>query len=293
MKNSWTTKEMEMDELQEKFLTNSSQIWTIVSVMVGGFITYISTHALERYKQRIEAQQQKMEQVLIPYCTCIEEALVELRSFNDKLSSKYIVDEWIDKIQSPVQYLKAEKRVYLSEISRKLLSGYETNIRNFIQVLADDYEMCIMQCEEYMCEILSKFPNVEEFIDIKFYMLASLKEQVKQAILRKTTFSFIEGLEGVKFIVDDIEDVKSTTVWIENQDWAICEMIECGEIELVDMKNEISVLLVKYMRENIEEGTIVLNIVNNTESADLVAKLARELEYILEVMIKEIDKIIK
>ena len=67
-----------MEELKEFIIDTSTQIWTLVSVVVGGIVTYISTSASEHRKSKKQAQKENLEQVLIPYCTCLEQTIARI-----------------------------------------------------------------------------------------------------------------------------------------------------------------------------------------------------------------------
>ena len=73
------------DFLKAFFIDNTTQIWTIISVLVGGLATYITTTAGEKKKSVLEFQRRKLETVLVPYCTCLEETLEKIQlSDNEK-----------------------------------------------------------------------------------------------------------------------------------------------------------------------------------------------------------------
>ena len=67
-----------MEELKKFIIDNSAQIWTLISVVVGGIVTYISTSASEHRKNKRQAQKENLEQVLIPYCTCLEQTIARI-----------------------------------------------------------------------------------------------------------------------------------------------------------------------------------------------------------------------
>ena len=62
-----------MEEIKSFCSTNSAQIWTLLSVVIGGIITYFSTSNLEKRKNKQQSQKENLEQVLIPFCTCLEQ----------------------------------------------------------------------------------------------------------------------------------------------------------------------------------------------------------------------------
>ena len=66
-----------MKDIVLDFLANNAsqiwtQIWTLLSVVAGGIVTYITTSRIESKKSKRQFQQKKLEEILIPYCTCLE-----------------------------------------------------------------------------------------------------------------------------------------------------------------------------------------------------------------------------
>lgn len=79
-----------MDKLIEFLSKNSKEILTLVSVLLGGIITYISTSSVEKRKNKIQAQKEKLEQILIPYCTGLESTIKEINKVY--LKDKYLYE---------------------------------------------------------------------------------------------------------------------------------------------------------------------------------------------------------
>lgn len=66
-----------MEELKKFIIDNSAQIWTLVSVVVGGIVTYISTSASEHRKNKRQAQKENLEQVLFHIALVLNRLLLE------------------------------------------------------------------------------------------------------------------------------------------------------------------------------------------------------------------------
>ena len=117
------------------FLTdNSDKIWTLFSVIIGGTVTYISTSSAEKKKNKRQAQKEKLEQVLLPYCTCLELTIHEIDKVyggNKYLYSGKVLEQWLSNLKKPLEYLAAYKRVYLSKSSREILVQYEKMLSRF------------------------------------------------------------------------------------------------------------------------------------------------------------------
>lgn len=64
-----------MEVFKKLIIENLSQVWTLISVIIGGAVTYITTSALESKKIKQQLQKENLENVLIPYCTCLENTI--------------------------------------------------------------------------------------------------------------------------------------------------------------------------------------------------------------------------
>lgn len=51
-----------MTEVKNFFINSSSQIWTLISVIIGGLVTYLATSAAEKRKYKRQVQKETMEQ---------------------------------------------------------------------------------------------------------------------------------------------------------------------------------------------------------------------------------------
>ena len=107
-----------MDAFKTFFIDNSAQIWTLISVALGGLVTYIATSAAENRKNKHMAQSEKMTRILIPYCTCLEDTIgtaKEIYGLDDFNKDANFFDKWMHEIKKPLEYLDAGKRVFLSK----------------------------------------------------------------------------------------------------------------------------------------------------------------------------------
>lgn len=123
-----------MEEFRKYIIDNSAQIWTLVSVIVGGIVTYFSTSASEKRKNKRQAQKENLEQVLIPYCTCLEQTIAQINKIYQEPTELYAeqsFEKWINTLNEPLMYLEAAKRVFLSQPMRQKLKNYKTTIDTF------------------------------------------------------------------------------------------------------------------------------------------------------------------
>lgn len=116
-------------------------------------MTYISTSATEKRKNKRQAQKENLEQVLVPYCTCLEKTVLKLNTiYQDpvKLYGQNAFAEWIVNLKKPLEYLESAKRMYLSKTMRQKLQDYKNAIENFDGVLERECTSCLIKYKHYI-----------------------------------------------------------------------------------------------------------------------------------------------
>ena len=159
-----------MKDIVLDFLANNAsqiwtQIWTLLSVVAGGIVTYITTSRIESKKSKRQFQQKKLEEILISYCTCLEKV-------KDTAFIPYGKDEsfevFFKSLREPLVYLQAAKRAYLSQNERKKLISYKESVDALEKALNDDANHCHISYVRYLEAKLRKFPDGEGAMNISF-----------------------------------------------------------------------------------------------------------------------------
>lgn len=288
-----------MEELKKFIVDNSTQIWTLISVIIGGVVTYISTSATERRKNRRQAQKENLEQVLIPYCTCLEQTLVGINEIYQEpptLFSEVNFEKWINTLNEPLKYLEAAKRVYLSKLMRKKLQGYKTSISNFSSVLEQECTNCLIHYKHYVSSKLEHFPNVPQPMLITFSMNKDTDTKTKIAIINKSNLSLINNFSMIDFVRnDDPENYRHTSVSLNKEIRETWGAISYGVMDISDVDDpeaQLSCILLDYIEEKITDEKDVLNkLIDETQSANLLLAIIDLLNDMLKELVKTIDKI--
>lgn len=207
---------MQMEDWKKFFIENSSQIWTLVSVIVGGLITYVSTTTVENRKIKRQAQKENLTQVLVPYCTCLENTINELNTIYQGRTELYVDDnfvKWLNTLNKPLEYLNAAKRVYLSQVARKKLQQYKHRIESFDGLLEKECTHCLIEYKQYISDKLENFPNLPPSMLITFSMDKVTYTKTKIAILNKGKLSLLNNFTCIDFVKnDDPDNYKYTAV---------------------------------------------------------------------------------
>lgn len=289
-----------MDEIKGFFIDNSSQLWTLFSVIIGGLITYVSTSATEKRKNKRQAQKEKLEEILVPYCTCLEETALTINTvyaIPHNLYSQSAFLEWLNKIKKPISYLEAAKRLYLSKNTRGKLQSYKTAIEVFEQILENESTNCLIKYKHYISAKLEAFPNVPRSMLITFSMNKATESKTKISILNKQDFSLLWDFTCIDFVEnDEPENYGHIPIKISEDIRNTREAINYGVMDISDVENsdiELSCILLDFIDENIKKEEIkVLNeIIDETRSAENLIKIVELLNSMTEDLIKEIDKI--
>lgn len=280
--------------MKEFITSNSDKLLTLASVMLGGFVTYFSTSATERLKNKRQLQRENLNQVLIPYCMCLEETKRNINKFYDKDS----VQNLLIALNEPLQYLDANKRVYLDSFIRKRLENYGLNVQEFNNLLEKESEKCVSKYRMYIGDVLERIPDIGGAMGVAFSMSKDTQMRVKRSILTTTQISLLHNITSVEFIDnDEMENYHSRNININQEVIDALGAIECGVWSIEDEDDEeiaMGCKVLKYLEDNAKDEKEKLNnILKETRSADLLRKIIEDLQYMHIELIDEIDKITK
>ncbi len=288
-----------MEELKKFIIDNSAQIWTLISVVVGGIVTYISTSASEHRKNKRQAQKENLEQVLIPYCTCLEQTIARINQIYQEpaeLFAEHNFEKWISLLGEPLVYLEAAKRIFLTQSMREKLKNYKVTIDIFSTTIEQECTNCLIKYKGYISSKLEQFPNVSTPMLITFSMDKGTNTKVKLAIINKSNLSLINNFSGVDFVInDDAENYRHTSVTLNEEIRNTWGAINYGVMDISDIEDpevELACILLDYIEENIsDEREALSRIIDETQGADMLRGIIDELNEMLNELIKTIDKI--
>lgn len=279
------------------------KLWTLISVAFGGLVTYISTSAAERRKNKHLELIEKMTQILIPYCTCLEETIAAVKAVyisDDFYRNANSYDKWICELKEPLKNLNAAKRVFLSKKSRVVLQQYKDCLDNFEIVMKNESCNCLLKYKNYIKKSLINFPIYSRSISIEISMSDISILKLKIAIIRRNllsdSLSLINDFTAVNFIHnDDPDNYRTTTVCLNEEARTTWGMINFGAINISDLDNpnvELACSLLDYIAETTsDEKNVLTNIIDETTGAILLGELVEMLESTRKQLSKEIDKI--
>lgn len=288
-----------MEVLRDFIVANSAQIWTLASVVVGGIVTYFSTSASESRKNKRQDQKENLERILIPCCTCLEQTVEQIGKIYQQPAELYteqIFKEWLDVLDNPLVYLKAAKRVYLSQSMRKKLESYKATIEVFPDIIEQECTSYVVKYNNYLSDRLQKFPNVPMSMHITFSMKDDIKTKIKVALIKRTKLSLLESLVAVNFVRnDDPENFQQTTIQINDEARTIWGAIDYGVMDFTEVDDsdvKLACLLLKYIGENTSDEQKTLNqIINATKSSVILKNIIDGLNEMLNELVTDIDKI--
>lgn len=294
------------DFLKAFFIDNTTQIWTIISVLVGGLATYITTTAGEKKKSVLEFQRRKLETVLVPYCTCLEETLEKIQlSDNEKdiTDSSDFFETYEASLKKPSEYLKAAKRVYLSSKQRAELDMYANLVDQLIESLASDSHKCMDAYKNHLTHILKKFPGESASDAVSIYFMPKTSDYVKYALITQKEFSLKRKIQNISFYYDtdgpapfsgDFSLKKDIRSFLSNIDWDIY-----GIDDIIPPEDKADRVLyhrayemLEYLDQNTTDETAFLNhTVINAKSPKLFLSIVDILNLMIADLTKNIDDI--
>lgn len=291
---------MQNMEVFKNFITdNAAQIWTLVSVIIGGIVTYISTSASEKRKNKRQDQKEKLEKILIPYCTCLEQACDRINDVYqeqfDKFSDKDL-EEWEEILRKPTEYLQASKRVFLSKAMRQRLLNYNTAITVLWDKLEQECHSCMLKYKNYLTSKLKDFPNVPATMLITFSMDKRADRRMKKAVLKKQPTALLDCLTSINFVInDDPDNYKYTQVTLDDEarnTWGAIKYSVMDISEVDNANEELACLLLEYIEENMsDEREVISKMIDETHCSEMLHEIDCKLQQMLKELLRTIDKI--
>ncbi|EEA85428.1 hypothetical protein, partial [Peptacetobacter hiranonis] len=134
-----------MNSIELFFSKNSTQIWTIISVIIGGLITYFSTLHIESKKMKMNKRSESATNVVIPCVLCLRDTRNKLISLRNKINLSndiYLLKE-IQLLNEPLDFLNDERNYFLPKYLREKLKSYGEKFKDFYYTLNKE-------CDEYI-----------------------------------------------------------------------------------------------------------------------------------------------
>ncbi len=295
-----------MEKFINFFKENSAQFWTLASVIVGGIITYISTAAAEHRKDKRQTQKDKLGQVLIPYCTCLEQTVAKanqmqqmgLYPWDEKTITDQEFEEYLSALNTPSTYLEAAKRAFLSQAMRKKLESYQTAVRDFLITLKDECAKIRVEYENYVLSKLKQFPFASTSENISIIFEKDTDVKIKKAIIKKEGISLIDDFSSVVFLEKDaFERPYSLDIDLDDEIKENWRKIDLKLMDISDIEDSDEMLaynLLDYLYKNTsDEKEALSSIIGKTKSSDKFNGIIEKLNQMIKELNKEIDKITK
>lgn len=290
-----------MEIFKKLIIENSSQVWTLISVIIGGAVTYITTAAIESKKIKQQLQKENLENILIPYCTCLENTIDILNIVYKKrieIWSEEDFENFTNQLNKNFEYLKASKRLYLSKFLRIKLEEYKNIVEEFNEILEEECIYYINTYREYINSVFKKYPDSSKYMDISISLDSAINTKIKISILNKKTVSLVDRITVVDFIENDEPDnYRHKVVNIDRQIQGIYGAISCGVMDIDEIgtnEEKLAIGIYDFIRNNTKNETLVLqNIINRTNSSEKLSLIVYSIKEMLNKTIQEIDKVTK
>lgn len=286
-----------MDEFIKFITDNSEKIWTLISVAVGGIATYFATSGVEKRKESRKSKKEKLTQVLIPFCSCLEETKTDLEKINEStFLNNDLYNTWETNIKKPLEYSCAKQRVFLSKKTRKYLQTYKDLLLNFQMTVEKESNAMEIKYKHYLVQILSDFTAIPHSFGIQFTMSDSTNLKIRYAITTQKSISLIRNIKSIQFVQnDDPENFKSTVINLNEEVWSTWGAIDYGAIDIdsIDDPNiSLACVLLEFLNKYTQnESQVIVKFGEAKKSNNMLANCKMLIDIMIKRIIKEIDSI--
>lgn len=204
-----------MDKVIDVFITNIDKFWTVIMIILGAYISYFSTSSIERHKVKLKLQKEKLEEILIPYCTTLENTkkivgqLIDINTKNNETLEYYK-----DLLEEPLKYLSISSKIFLPKECAKYLDQYGKSIETLFETYNNDFKKCHDEYKKYLESELEKCEHVVEWDSIICNFSNKGKVNIKSALVNKSKISLLDKTNKLS------EIIISNNIVISEYDWS-------------------------------------------------------------------------
>ena len=284
-----------LEKIIEFISNNFTPICTLFATIVGGLISYISTSVAENRKNKYSIRREKLTEILVPYCTTIENTIEISKSiYYDDFDMS--INSFKEELEKPIVYLKAEKRVYLSNKQICLLEQYQKILDDFFQMWEDDYKYISDEYVQCIKPTLLEFP----YAPLNPYSVeVSFNNQGERllylSLIRQIECILIDKIRGVDYILNaDFDNPVVVGVDIRDKDIEEYMLSQFNKV-IYNTEGYSGIHPIDFLKyiSNITDKGIIIKYIEQTESAEMFLEVINKLKEVNKNVIKEIDRITK
>ena len=267
---------------------NLDKLWTIVATLIGASISYKATTDAEKRKEKRTAQKEKLKDVLIPLCSAIEDAMDAMNRYKTIKFKDFDI-----KIQSPSNFLKAEKRVFLSKKQRTAIKEYDDLVRSFYDKWDEEQKSVLIKYKHWLADKMRECPGTPSALDVHIGTTYA-ENDMKISVLEKKPESYKNAVTGVTYIInDEPENFRDFPIAFTEEIKTLCGEMGCGISTIDDIddpEKKIACEVYDFLMR-IDDKPAVEKIMSETKTNDNLLNLAVKAKNLRDSLLKDIDKI--
>lgn len=285
----------------ELWLTTYEQIidkvLTIVAMLVGGLLTYWATEKSNRKEAERKLLLEKRDVILLPFCTALEDLIEYLLSPQQPLTlgSDSTLSEKSNKL---LEYLKADKRIFLHKDIRQMLTNYRKSIDSVRTTLNMDAKTALLELQKNLEQTLVNYEGIEQAIDINVGFYKDSVSEVRRWIVNRHTPSPLYLINNIIFVFGYEDDSQQYASFSMDEDFykEIWYPIQSGYISLNDLnlppEKEMSVDLLRFLHENSDEAVEQFNdVITKSTVYDEYIDMIENLQLMQSHVLLQVDDI--
>lgn len=291
-----------MDNIIITMVDSIAPLFPLLSVVLGGLITYLVTTTAKKTENKQNAQLVARDTIWIPFCSVVEDMCKFIGADTKRSNQKIDLSspECTVYRNAIFLYLDANKRIYLQKKTKPLLEDCYKQLQLYDQVLKSTLTKAEEYYRQHCMEMIEQLPFYKEgnFMDYNFSISDNYQLVNKLYILKEFILSSFEYITGITFIQDDNPDnYENITVNFDNAFYHDCWYpLECGDFSEADLdlddNKRLAILIAEQISERIYKidedvrGSIDIGVIDKQYK-----KVIHSLDTLHKQILEDIDNV--
>lgn len=186
-------------------------ITPLLSVMIGGFITYFVTALSKNNELSLKAKIDARDRVWIPLCITLENVFDNIQNETKDIGDFVAFSNdgaFKNEVTELFKYLKAENRLLLCKRTRSILEDCQLLINNYENEIEKHVKNTEFRFRQLYSEMMEKHPIYikNHCMDLRIATSKELKNKIRKCIISSYEIKCFGMVTSLTFVINDDEE---------------------------------------------------------------------------------------